>query len=73
MGQAEGCSERQFCLAEGEDVNMIRHDAVSQDPQFAVGGVFGEQIQVDPAQAIVKEDARPGMASLGDVMRPSDP
>jgi hypothetical protein len=69
LGVAHGERERVGARRDGNQVDVVRHQAVTEDAQLAISGVSGQQGQVGLAVFVVKEEIAAEVAALGDVVR----
>ena len=69
VGAAERFGQRVLLFGDGDQVDMICHERVAQQPQSVAGRVFLKQGEVELAVGIVMEDILPLVASWRDVMR----
>jgi len=56
-------------LRYGNEVNVVRHQAKSEDAQGVELGVFPEQVEIEETQGIAFEDVLAAVAALGEVVR----
>jgi hypothetical protein len=50
-------------------MHMIGHETVGQYTQTVLGGMFGEQFEIDAAQTVMKEHVLTAVTALGYVVR----
>src|SRR5215472_5298977 len=63
----EGLPKRVFALRYGHNMHVIRHEAVSANPQVKPPAAFGEEFDVTPAVRIITEDIQSPDAALGNM------
>lgn len=54
---------------DGDEVDVIRHEAVAEDAQVAVGGVSGQQSEIGVPVPVSKENVAAEVSALSDVVR----
>jgi uncharacterized protein YfaT (DUF1175 family) len=69
MGAPECPRERILALGHGDEVYVVAHQAITQNPGAVTRGVAAQQFQVTTVVFGRKEDARAIVAALSDVVR----
>jgi hypothetical protein len=69
MGATQCRRHRFGALGHRDQVNVIRHEAVSPKPQMGVLGIDPQQVQIEAIVFRVKEDPLSAVTALGDVVR----
>lgn len=57
-----------FLRRDGDEMYVVRHQAVSEDAYFGVCGLFAKEIEVDEVIGTSSEDDSAGGSALGDLM-----
>jgi hypothetical protein len=65
----EGAGQTAGALGNGHQMDMIAHQAVTQQPHAVMARLLAQMIEVKPAILVYQEDLLPVVAALGDVMR----
>ena len=68
VGAAHRLRHRGRTLGHGDEVNVIRHQAVAPNREALLCTVVPEQVQVERVVSIFKEDSLATVAALGDVV-----
>ena len=67
---ADGLGERFGAARSGDEVDVVRHEAVGVDGEAEAIGLPLENLQVHAIVGVDEEDVLAVVATLGDVMRP---
>jgi hypothetical protein len=67
MAAMEGLPNRVFAFRYGHKMHVIRHKAVSANPQVKLPTAFVEEFDITPAVRIITEDIQSSDAALGDM------
>ena len=68
VGAAEEDGEGVFAVGDGDEVDVVGHEAVGEEADAGVGEVGGEEVEVDTAVGLGEEDVLVVGAALGDVV-----
>ena len=55
-------------VGDGDEVVVVRHEAIAEDFELVFGGVLGEEAEEEVAVAVGVEDLLAGVAALGEVV-----
>lgn len=72
MGSAERNSKRIRLIRDRDQMNMIRHQAISEDAEVRLAGRGAEPIEIDLAIGVSEEDRLAVGSALGNVMGKTD-
>ena len=72
VGFAEGEGERALVLRHGDQVDVVRHQAVAEDVEGVIACLAAERVEVEEPIGVGAEDGDAVVAALGDVMRCAD-
>ena len=68
MGVLEGEGQRLGAAGEHDQVDVVRHEAITDDRKGVDAAVGAEEVEVDEAVGIGFEDGLARVAALGDVI-----
>ena len=71
-GQLEGAGERALVPWDGDQVDVVRHQAVAEDVEGVIARLAAERLEVEEPIGVGAEDGDAVVAALGDVMRCAD-
>jgi hypothetical protein len=67
MAAMEGLPKRVFAFRYGHKMHVIRHEAVSANPQVKPPTAFVQEFDITPAVRIITEDVQSSDTPLGDM------
>ena len=69
MDTAQKDGQRVLFGRDGDEVYVVRHQAVSEDANLGVGDLFAKEIEVDEVIGTSPEDHLAGSSTLSNMMR----
>ena len=69
VGFAEGEGERALVLRHGDQVDVVRHQAVAEDVEGVIARLAAERLEVEEPIGVGAKNGYAVVAALGDVMR----